>query len=593
MMNNKAQEKFNEGNDLLKCGQIKPAIDCYNESIILEPDYADAYNWRGNAQQMLGQLDAAISDYKKAIAIKPDHYRPYHNQGMALHKLGKLDESASSYSTALTLKPDNVDSYYGRGLVYEDLQQLDAAIADYEKAIKIKPDFEYLFGKLLHDRMKLCDWNNFDGNVSELIRRINNNEKCSTGLSVLALTSSLSVQRKTAEILINDKYPYNPYLGPITKQQKSGKIRIGYYSADFYNHATAYLMAELFELHDRNKFELFAFSYGPDRKDEMQQRISKAFDRFIDVRMKNDIEIAALSRNMGIDIAVDLKGFTTNQRMGIFSYRAAPIQVNYIGYPGTSGADYIDYLIADAITVPEEYQHYYSEKIVRLPNSYQVNDRKRKISEDIFTREYLGLPDKGVVFCCFNRNYKILPSTFDSWVKILSAVKGSVLWLLEEHPQSAINLRKEAEARGLDPKRLVFAKRMDLPEHLARHGAADLFLDTLPYNAHTTASDALWTGLPVLTCMEESFASRVAASLLHSIGMPELITKTHEEYEALAIDLGNNLEKLENIKESLAANRQTAPLFNTNLYARHIESAYIKMHERYRSGLQPEHIHIN
>ena len=351
-------------------------------------------------------------------------------------------------------------------------------------------------------------------------------------------------------------------------------------------------MAELFERHDKTKFELTAFSFGPDQNDEMRQRVSKAFDRFIDVRMKTDEEVARLSRDLGIDIAVDLKGVTQDCRTGIFSYRAAPIQVSYLGYPGTMGAEYIDYLIADKTLIPIESQQHYSEKIVYLPYSYQVNDAQRKISDKVFTRSELGLPESWFVFCCFNNNYKITPNTFDLWMKILGQVTGSVLWLFEDNPTAAKNLRLEAQKRGMDPSRLVFAKRMNLPEHLARHKVADLFLDTLPCNAHTTASDALWAGLPVLTQAGESFASRVAASLLNAIELPELVTYTPEAYVALAIDLATHPAKLQELKSKLAANRLTTPLFDTALFTQHIEAAYTLMFERYQADLMPDHIYI-
>jgi predicted O-linked N-acetylglucosamine transferase (SPINDLY family) len=310
------------------------------------------------------------------------------------------------------------------------------------------------------------------------------------------------------------------------------------------------------------------------------------------VGLKSDKDITLMSREIGIDIAVDLTGFTGLARTDIFSYRAAPIQVNYLGYPGTIGAEYIDYIIADPIIIPTESQQYYSEKIVYLPNSYQVNDRQRSITDKVFTKDELGLPKDSFVFCCFNNNYKITPNTFDGWVRILKAVKGSVLWLLEDSPVARLNLLKEAEARGLNPDRLVFAKRMNLTEHLARHKVADLFLDTLPYNAHTTASDALWAGLPVLTCKGESFASRVAASLLNAIELPELITTTQEQYETTAIDLANNPEKLKAIKHKLEINRSTTALFDTPLFNKHIQAAYKQMYERYQADLLPNNIYI-
>jgi predicted O-linked N-acetylglucosamine transferase (SPINDLY family) len=324
----------------------------------------------------------------------------------------------------------------------------------------------------------------------------------------------------------------------------------------------------------------------------MSGRLQLAFDYSIEVQGMTDIEVALLSRSLNIDIAVDLTGITASSRTGIFSYRAAPIQLNYLGYPGTLGADYMDYIIADRTLITLESQSCYSEKVVYLPNSYQVNDRKRPISDRQFTRQELGLPENGFVFCCFNNNFKILPATFEGWMRILKAVEGSVLWLFEDNSFAVENLKKEAEKRGIAADKLIFAERMPLSEHLARHRQADLFLDTLPYNAHTTTSDALWVGLPVLTLMGGSFASRVAASLLNAVGLPELITGTQEEYEALAIELALNPKKLADAKLKLANNHLTAPLFNTPLFTKNLEAAYLKMMERYQADMKPDHIFI-
>jgi predicted O-linked N-acetylglucosamine transferase (SPINDLY family) len=324
----------------------------------------------------------------------------------------------------------------------------------------------------------------------------------------------------------------------------------------------------------------------------MRQRLEKSFDQFIEVGSKSDVEVAKLSRDLNIDIAVDLKGFTQDARTGIFSYRAAPIQVNYLGYPGTMGADYIDYIIADKTLIPLDAQSSYTEKVVYLPNSYQVNDRKRIISDRQFTRQELGLPEDRFVFCCFNNNFKILPATFTSWMRILKATEGSVLWLLQDNSWVVENLKKEAQKQGVDAQRLVFADRLPLSEHLARHSQADLFLDTFPYNAHTTTSDALWAGLPVLTMMGQSFASRVAASLLNAIGLPELITNTQEQYETFAVELAQNPLKLAEIKLKLANNRLITPLFDTPVFTKNIEAAYLKMIERYQTDMMPDHVTI-
>jgi len=314
------------------------------------------------------------------------------------------------------------------------------------------------------------------------------------------------------------------------------------------------------------------------------------FEHFIDGKTLSDEEIASRVRETEIDILIDLKGFTQDARTNVFALRPAPIQVSYLGYPGTMGASYIDYIIADQTVIPDECRKFYSEKIAFLPNTYQANDRKRVISDKAFTRSDLGLPSQGFVFCCFNSSYKILPDVFDCWMRILKQVEGGVLWLLEDNASAASNLKKEAVARRVSSERLVFAKRMPLPEHLARHRLADLFLDTLPCNAHTTASDTLWAGLPVLTCLGETFAGRVAASLLNAVRMPELIATTLEAYERMAIDLATHPEKLATIKHKLAENRLTTPLFDTKLFTKHIEAAYTTMYERHQAGLAPDHI---
>jgi predicted O-linked N-acetylglucosamine transferase (SPINDLY family) len=501
-------------------------------------------------------------------------------------------EAIADCEQALRIMPSFPKAFYNLGLALIDLNQFDKAVTAFDKALNIQPEYEYLFGLRQHTQMKLCAWRDFGVNVTTITHGVHAEQKVSSPFPMLSLTDDLFTQHKSAKIWNIDKNPVMQSLGPFLKKARQPKIRLGYYSADFHNHATAYLMAELFERHDKEKFELFAFSFGPDTKDKMQIRVSQAFDHFINVTSLSDIEVALLSRELDIDIAVDLKGVTQDARLGIFSFRAAPIQVSYLGYPGTLGADYIDYLIADKTLIPTQSQQHYSEKIVYLPDSYQVNDRHRVIASTQFTRQELGLPEDAFVFCCFNNNFKITPDVFDSWVRILKAVDTSVLWLFQDNSIAAMNLHKEAALRGIDPARLIFATRMELPEHLARHKAADLFLDTLPYNAHTTASDALWAGLPVLTCMGESFAGRVAASLLNAIGLPELVTETRTDYEALAIELAKDPAKLKKIKEKLQHNRLTTPLFDTARFTKNIEAAYSQMFERYQADLMPANIEV-
>jgi predicted O-linked N-acetylglucosamine transferase (SPINDLY family) len=587
-----AEAYSNRGAALRRLHLLDAAIESCEKAISLKPSLVEAYSNIGLAFQELKQLDAAVVNFDKAIRLKPNYFQVYSNRGNAFLELKQFDEAIASYDKAIALKPSFAEAYYNRGAALKELKQLDAAIDSYDKAFSLKPDHPYLVGMRQHLKMLICDWEGYESNILILNQKIKDKLKAAASFTIIGLPISLPTLKQIAEIWCKDKFPYNSHLGPITKKASLTKIRLGYFSADFHNHATAYLMAELFERHDKSKFELIAFSFGPETKDEMQMRISQAFDHFINVANLSDLEVALLSRELGVDIAIDLKGVTQDSRLGIFSFRAAPIQVSYLGYPGTLGADYIDYLIADKTLIPSQSQQHYSEKIVYLPNSYQVNDRQRVIAPTQFTKKELGLPDDAFVFCCFNNNFKITPDVFDSWVRILKAVENSVLWLLQDNPTAAKNLQKEAERRGLDPVRLVFAKRMDLPEHLARHKAADLFLDTTPCNAHTTASDALWAGLPLLTCLGETFASRVAASLLNAIGLPELITETLADYEKLAIDLAKTPAKLKTLKEKLERNRLTTPLFDTELFTNHVEIAYTQMFERYQADLSPEHIEV-
>ena len=576
------QKKYQLGYEL-----ISKAIHINN------PNIATTYKNLGLVLQELRQLDAAIASYDRAIAIKPDYAEAHYNRGNALNELKQLVAAAASYDRAIAIMPYYADAYYNRGIVLQELKQLDTALQSYDKALQIRPDLEFLYGMRLHIKMQLCDWDKAETQFFELENKILHNEIATSPLPLFGIKDSLGLQRKSAELFSQHKFPVNPSLGLIAKRPVQQKIRIGYYSADFGEHPVSYLTAGLYESHDRSRFEIIAFSLGYHADSKMRKRLLLAFDQFIDVRDKSDGEVAQLSRDLAIDIAIDLGGHTKDSHTGIFACRAAPIQINYLGYSGTMGAEYIDYIIADHTLIPPECQSGYSEKIVYLPDSYMVNDRQRKISEIQFTRQDWDLPETGFVFCCFNNSYKITPVIFEIWMRILNAVEGSVLWLREDNPVASSNLKKEAERRGVNAERLVFAKRVEsLADHLARHRQADLFIDTLPYNAHTTTSDALWAGLPVLTCRGESFASRVAASLLNAIHLPELITSTLDDYEQRAIELAKNPGKLAEIKQKLATNRLTTPLFDTQLFTQRLEAAYTQIYQRYQADLPPDHIDI-
>ena len=583
----------NLGISLKTTGELSAAILAYDTAISINPNLIEAYCNKGVAQKESGLVEEAITTLNQAVRLQPDHAESHGNLGVVLQKARRFDAAITSYNRAIELKPVYLDAHYNLALLHQELKQFDAALTGYEHILEIDPDYEYLPGTRLHTKMRLCDWSDHAIELADLSAKIMGNAKASPGFPVVTLSHSAAVQRRAAETWVNDKYPYNSQLGPLPNRVKSKKIRIGYYSADFYNHATSYLMAELFEQHNKDEFEIIGFSFGPASRDGMAKRISEAFTDFIDVRSESDIAIARLSRHLEVDIAVDLKGFTQGQRVGIFSYRAAPIQVNYLGYPGTMGASYMDYIIADRNLIPECSQLHYSENIVYLPDSYQANDRKRSISDRPFTRDEVGLPPEGFVYCCFNNNYKITPSMLDSWARILNAVDGSVLWLLQDNLEAEKNLRREAARRGLDPQRLIFGERLDLPDHLARHRLANLFLDTLPCNAHTTASDALWAGLPVLTCPGETFASRVASSLLCAIKLPELIATSLRDYEDIAIRLARDPASLNALTMKLDANRLVAPLFDTRRYTAKLEDAYRVMIQRAISDQPPAHIDIH
>ena len=563
------------------------AFDLLQEAILIKHDDPRAFYNLGLAAYELEKFNLAEKYYLRSLALKNSSVELYSNLASTYKRLSNLDAAIKYYRKAIEINNNSTLDLTNLGHCYVDLNDLQNSINSFRKALEIDPQLSWIAGYSFHSQMKICDWTQFQLDVQLMCKRVLDNEQAAPNFIMLTMKDSLDLQLKASKICI-DNPKGDLSLGPLIRHPAKSKIRLGYFSADFYNHATCVLMAELFEKHDKSKFELYAFSFGPDNKDSMQARVEAAFDQFIDVTTMSDKEIAAFSRMLQIDIAIDLKGSTKNHRFGIFSYRAAPIQVSYLGYPGTMGAEYIDYLIADKTLIPYESQQFYTEKIAYMPHSYQVNDRSRVISDRVFTKQEAGLPEEGFVFACFNSNYKITPDVFDVWVRLLKSVEGSVLWLYQENETAALNLRKEAKKRGLAPERLVFAPKMELSEHLARHKLADLFIDTLPCNAHTTASDALWAGLPILTCMGESFASRVAASLLNAIEMPELITGSLIEYEALAISLGNDPQRVQVLKQKLEQNKLTTPLFDSTLFTKDIENLYEQMWERDRGELHVE-----
>ena len=572
--------------------QWDPAIIHYDRAIVLAPHFAEAHGNRAIALQKKRQWREALAGYDEAIALKPDYAEAYTNRGVALQECDRWLEALANHDEAIRQDPLLAEAHYNRANTQKELKNIPQAIQSYEAALKLKPDYEFVLGLLLYAKRELCDWAEETQALGLLVDRLNEGRKVISGLSLLLLKDDPALQKKAAQIWANDIGLGIESIGVLPSPANPPQITLGYFSADFKNHATTYLMAELFELHDKSRFRLIAFSLGPPIKDAMSDRLKGAFDVFIEARGLSEQEIATLSREHGVDIAIDLKGYTYESQPKIFAFRAAPIQVSYLGYPGTMGADFMDYIIADKVLIPESLQCHYTEKVAYLPHSYQVNDRQRPRSTTRLERQAVGLPQGAFVYCCFNNNFKISPATFDGWMRVLLQVQGSVLWLLETYPTASENLRQAAALRGVAPERLIFASHRPLAEHLSRYELADLFIDTLPYNAHTTASDALWEGLPVLTLMGQSFAARVAASLLYAMDLPELVTQGQDAFEDMAITLASQPQQLQAIRQKLKRFRLASPLFDTPRFTRHLERAYETMFMRYQDHLLPEHFYV-
>jgi protein O-GlcNAc transferase len=582
---------LNKGSILFELKKFDEALLQFNTALNINPDSAEAWFGQGNSLFFLRYFERATISFEKAIQFNSESAEYWSNKGKALFFLKRHNEAIEHYDKALIINPELAEIWVNKSNALQALKNFDDSLICMQKALRINPELKFASGDFLFFKMQMCDWSDFNYLKNNIENQIISGKAVSRPFPLLALSESPAIHQRVAEIYAHSEFPENIDLGPLIKKPINKKIRIGYFSADFKNHAVAILIAGLFENHDRNNFELFAFSFV-NVNDEMRGRLLKSFDHFIDVETKTDLEVAKLARISLIDIAIDLSGFTSGSRTGVFSYRAAPIQINYLGYAGTLGSKYFDYIIADKVVIPFESRNFYSEHIIYLPNSYQVNDRLRIISDKKFTRLDFNLPQNSFIYCCFNNSYKILPVTFASWMRILNSVENSVLWLLEDNLSAKNNLLMEVDKFKIDPCRIIFAERMPPSDHLARHHLADLFLDTFPYNAHTTASDALWAGLPVLTRTGESFASRVAASLLYSIDLPELVTDAVEKYEALAIELGQNPGLLKTLKKKLANNRLTTPLFDTALFTKNLECAYFQVYENYQKDLDVMDIYL-
>lgn len=572
-------------------GRLDAALAACDQALALDPAQADVHNRRGLLLQALGQGDAAQAAYERAVALLPRHAGAYNNLGTLFTQRGRWADAARHFERAVALRPDHALAWHNLGYVQREQKALEASVRSFEQALAVAPGKPFLRGDLLHGRMRLCDWSHFDADLQALQAGLAAGEPLATPFVLLSALDRPDLQRIAAERMVALMYPPRELPGPMPGRAAGGRLRIGYFSADFREHPLASLTARLFELHDRERFEVTAFSFGPDSGDPMQQRLRAAFEHFVDVRGLGDAAVVSLARERGIQIAVDLNGYTAGCRPNLFALRAAPLQVSWLGYLGTMGASYMDYLIVDRHLVPPSQREAYRERLVCLP-SYQVNDDTRRIGERVFTRAELGLPEAGFVFCCLNNAYKITPAVFRCWMRILQVVPGSVLMLYAENPWMPANLRREAATCGVAAERLVFVERLPPPDYLARYRVADLYLDTMPYNAGTTASDALWAGLPVLTCRGRSLASRVAGSLLHAAGLPELVTDDAQAYEARAVELARDPSQLQALRQRLHDGRGGSALFDSARFTRHLEAAFEAMADRRQAGLPPDDLTI-
>jgi protein O-GlcNAc transferase len=588
---------YDLGNLLLAQGEATGAESSFRAALRLAPGHPQILLQLGNALSAQGRYADAVTQFQHALRADPAQPAVLYNMGNAMRELGQPEQAAASYRAALKLDPRDADSHNNLGNVLREMGQLDQAIACYREALRLDPGLHHARMHLLHQRQHICEWTGWDDEIAEIRRLVSEEPRAQISpFAFLALPGTTAAeQRLCAQHWVENRFGQLVGDGRRlayrhTRGNKS-KLKIGYLSADFRQHPLAWLATELMELHDRQHFEIYGYSYGPNDHTPARQRWEQVFYHFIEIRDISMHQAAERIHADGIDILVDLTGFTQSSRSGILALRPAPIQVNWLGFPGGMGAPFIDYLISDGFITPPDQAQHYAEQLVLLPDCYQPNDHKRPVAA-IPSRTECGLPEDGFVFCCFNQTFKITPQLFDVWMDLLKSVPGSVLWLLECNPWAKANLRREASKRHIDPERLLFAPRVAIEQHLARHRCADLFLDTLPYNAHTTASDALWMGLPVVTCAGETFAARVAGSLLKAAGVPQLVTNSLHEYQALALRLATSPDELHGLRTLLKRQRDISPLFDTPRFAHNLETAFHAMWQQHVAGARTSTIRV-
>jgi protein O-GlcNAc transferase len=586
-----AATHFHRANVLFDLKRYEDALASYECARNAGWSSVDLFNNRGNALRQLFRLSEALASYEQALAVAPGLPEALTNRGNVLLDLNKPTEAVACYDAALRAQPDFVAALENRGLALSMADQPEEAARSYARLLEVAPHYEQgltnhlnVLCNLLHTRCLSADWGHYDVDRAVILKKAAEGKPLHP-FPFLAISGSPSLQLQAARGFASQwQVPERPLWNG--ERYRHERLRVAYLSADFRDHVVSYLMAGLFERHDRDAFETIGVSLPAFDSSVTGKRVKAAFEHFVEVHADSDRKVAERLRELEVDVIVDLMGFTRGSRPGILAHRAAPVQVNYLGYPGTMGAPFIDYIVADEFVIPPDSRQYYSEQVVYLPECFQANDDRCTVDPKP-TRAEVGLPPEGVVLCCINNNYKLNPPLFEIWMRLLREAPGSVLWLLADRDSTQANLRREAAARGVNPGRLVFAGRMPYAQHLGRLGLADLFLDTLPYNAGATASDALRVGVPVLTCAGEAFASRMAGSLLKAVRLPELITHTLEEYERKALELIREPQVLGALRARLMESLAHAPLFDTARFCRHLESAYRTMHERAMQGERP------
>jgi protein O-GlcNAc transferase len=618
---NSSEAHYNLGNVLKELSKINDAVNSYNQAIKIKPDY-ELYFVRGDVLFQLKHLDEALESYNKALNLKPDSFESYNNKGLIYVELNNFKEAIDNYDKAIEINKNFTTARYNRGLalisngkeqeaidnfleiiktepdhilslfelatIYRNLKIYNLALDYCEQILKTEPDYIKAIYLSIKIRQNICNWDHFDQDILFAEEMINDGNASIGPYAALIFFNDPLLQKKVATNHAKEYYPPNNFFKKIEKYKKHEKIRIAYFSPDFYIHPVSNLLVELIENHDLNKFEIYGFSLIDWPDNDIKNRLKKAFTKFINLDKTNSKDIVKLSREMEIDIVIDLAVYTGQNKSDIFAMRAAPIQINYLGFPGTSGADYFDYIIADPVVIPKDSQKYYNEKILYLDVAYP-NDSKKASVKNAFTRQDFNLPDNSFIFCCINNNYKFTPFIFDTWMRILSKVENSVLFLSANDSITQDNLKKEALARNINPARLIYGEKLDYSQYLERLNLMDLFLDTYPFNGHSTACDVLWAGLPMITLSGDNYASRGCASLLNATKLNSLVTCSIDEYENTAINFAKNPKKLRKIKEELL-DKSLFDLFDIKKFTLNLESGFQKIYDRYQNDLPPINI---